>query len=169
MNIDGKMLFPLYILTPHECLKLISDLDNNKLEHINRGNAVYDRNILISTELAKIIHARLLQALPKEMMFGADVNTHFRFSKYRDGGYFDLHQDGFNQIENGKRSKYTLNIFLNTGFVGGQTEFYNDRKELVFRAEPQPGYGVLFDRAIWHRGNRVSGGYKYLLRTDICY
>jgi hypothetical protein len=147
----------------------IKKLDNDNLEHIDRGNAVYDRNILIDNDLARAIHARLLQYVPKEMMNGAEVNTHFRFSKYQDGGYFDIHQDGFNQTQSGKRSKYTLNIFLNTEFDGGQTEFYNDRKELVYQAVPKPGFGVLFDRAIWHRGNKVSKGYKYLLRTDICY
>ena len=51
---------------------------------------------------------------------------------------------------------------------GGETDFYEvDRKTLFYSVKPKPGRGGLFDSQIYHCGNKVTKGCKYLLRTDV--
>jgi predicted 2-oxoglutarate/Fe(II)-dependent dioxygenase YbiX len=95
------------------------------------------------------------------------LNESFRFSKYTDGGFFDTHQDAVNQDRHGRRSIMTVNIFLNSAFSGGETDFLYDNKILRTQAMPAAGRGAIFDQQIWHRGNKVTNGTKYMLRTDV--
>lgn len=156
------------LLTPDECNDLIKKLDTDSLELVDRGIAIYDRNMMLSKELSDKIYSRIIHLLPDDIKPIASVNEMFRFSKYREEGHFDIHRDGVNQDQYSKRSIMTINIFLNSGFKGGETDFLLDDKETLFiRAVPKTGRGAIFDRNIWHRGNKVNGGYKYLIRTDV--
>ena len=66
------------------------------------------------------------------------------------------------------RSCLTLNIFLNDDFEGGETDFlFDDKQTLRFSAKPKAGRAMLFYSQQYHRGNKVTKGEKYLLRTDI--
>lgn len=173
MEISGKFIRVVdNLLTETECLELIKQLDN-KLETVDRGIAIYDRSILKSDEWAKKIYERIFSYIPEEIRYNFGINNHFRFAKYHKNGHFDLHQDGFNQDDKGRRTIYTVNIFLNSEFKGGETDFLlDDKVTLAIRANPKAGRGVIFDRNIWHRGNYVDDlenkkCYKYLLRTDV--
>jgi len=101
------------LLTNNECKELITLLDN-KLETIDRGMAIYDRSIMKSQEWANKIYQRVYSLIPKDLQKDFGINNHFRFAKYHKNGHFDLHQDGFNQDESGRRTIYTINIFLNS-------------------------------------------------------
>lgn len=151
-------------LIPEECATFIRLLDTADLESVDRGSlASYDRATWINAEFADTIYERLKGLVPAETV---RCNEHFRFSKYRRGQEFNLHTDGMNYDKCGNESKYTVNIFLNSDFEGGETDFF--RKEAGFlRAKPMVGRAVLFDREILHRGNMILSGVKYLLRTDV--
>jgi hypothetical protein len=173
MEISGKFFRVINdLLSETECLELIKQLDN-KLEIVDRGIAIYDRSILKSDEWAKKIYDRIFNYIPEDLRYSFGINNHFRFAKYHKNGHFDLHQDGFNQDDKGRRTIFTINIFLNSEFKGGETDFLlDDRLTLAYRAIPKAGRGVIFDRNIWHRGNYVDNlenkeCYKYLLRTDV--
>ncbi len=43
----------------------------------------------------------------------------------------------------------------------------DDKKTLYFQAKPQSGRGALFEEKIWHRGNTVTSGRKYLFRAHV--
>lgn len=171
-TINGKYICVFdTLLSADECREFIALLDSpEKLSIQDRGIALYDRGLFISDEWAnrisnRIRHALPLQSLPENIC----INNHFRFSKYHDGGYFAMHQDGMNQNSQGYRTLFTVNIFLNDNeYEGGETDFfYDDKKTLTLRAIPKAGRGVVFHREIYHAGNLVKNGTKYLIRTDV--
>lgn len=85
-----------------------------------------------------------------------------RFYKYWPGQRFRMHKDGpWN--EDGLASKLTLLVYLNHGFVGGDTDFRQ------FRVAPRTGDALLFVHDTWHEGAAVEAGVKYALRSDVMY
>jgi hypothetical protein len=174
-TIDGRWMTVMDgILTAEECRHFISLLDKpEELQVIDSGFANYDRNMLVSAEWAAKIYERIKGVLPAEIVGQTGdlkteiyLNDHFRFSKYHPGQSFHIHRDGFNADGTGGRSFMTVNIFLNSDFLGGETAFYDGQRE-VLRAVPAPGRGAIFDGQIYHAGLEVREGYKYLLRTDL--
>lgn len=164
------------LLTADECTKLIHFFESQPTQHIDRvGFAEYERVEMDDPGLAQELWRRLKNIpdlqIPSSLHGGQTVglNEHFRFSKYHPGMEFDIHKDGVNQDRHGHRSAYTLNIFLNEDFEGGETDFFleNNRDSLRFSVTPQIGKAALFDAQQYHSGNRVTRGFKYLLRTDL--
>jgi hypothetical protein len=168
-SIEGKF-FTLVdnLLSADECKMFIDRFNRaDKLSTVDRSIAIYDRHVFRDDALAAVIFRRLYGTLPADMRDRVAINPYFRFSKYLENGFFDVHRDGVNQDEHGRRSICTVNIFLNAEFQGGETDFLNEARSLVRRASPSAGRAAVFDVNILHRGNKVTGGYKFLLRTDV--
>ena len=87
----------------------------------------------------------------------------FRFYRYDIGQQFDWHYDGPFTRPNGERSRLTFMIYLNDDFEGGQTSFKN------CTIVPKTGLALLFIPQIRHKGEPVTKGRKYVLRTDVMY
>jgi len=166
MNIEERFIQSIdNLLSPDECKHFIDLLDNDSLVDVERPDlAYYQRNIWINDAFADTIYNRIQSYLP---IGTKRCNEYFRFSKYVPGQEFRLHTDGTNMDRYGNHSKYTVNIFLNEGFMGGETDFFNYEGRPVFRAKPHVGRAMLFDREIYHCGRKVIVGTKYLLRTDV--
>lgn len=173
---DGRVLRIIDgLLTPEECERFIRVLDNEDLILVDRGDlATYQRGLWISEAFADELYRRLQPHLPADVR--AEVvrcNEYFRFSKYEAGQEFKLHTDGTNLDRLGNVSQYTVNIFLNSEFEGGETDFFQGVGSGHTggggntRALPLVGRAAVFDRGILHCGNRVISGVKYLLRTDL--
>lgn len=163
------------LLTEKECLSLIDYMETKNQHLVDRGTmAEYYRVEMDSPEIAKTLFDRIKDHIPRvynEMSLDY-LNDHFRFSKYHPGQEFKIHRDGFNIDSEGGQSIMTLNIFLNDQFKGGETDFFYDfddkEPELRYSAKPKPGRGCLFEGPqILHCGNKVTEGFKYLLRTDV--
>jgi prolyl 4-hydroxylase len=165
-NINGRFFIVVDdLLTPQECKGFIEKLNKEEdLEHVDRGIANYDRNVMIDGAFADVIYKRILPFLPAGTR---RCNEYFRFSKYVPGQEFQMHRDGFNQDRFGNRTKYTVNIFLGEDWEGGSTDFYNEDRKLVTKVTPKTGRAGIFDREILHSGAKVTKGIKYLLRTDV--
>ncbi|KAJ1558008.1 hypothetical protein HK096_004085 [Nowakowskiella sp. JEL0078] len=105
------------------------------------------------------------------------INPVFRFSKYLDGGHFSPHRDGGFVINDNLRSIFTILVFLNDGYVGGDTLFFNDNcksndtlEEIpCFRIVPKAGTALIFNHDCRHAGEKVVAGTKYIFRTDIIF
>lgn len=91
------------------------------------------------------------------------VNERLRFYRYDVGQQFDWHYDGYYQRENGERSQLTFMIYLNDDFSGGETTI--ERMDI----SPQKGMALVFVHQIIHKGQPVTSGRKYVLRTDVMY
>jgi len=158
------------IFTAQQCKSLIKIAENNGLEKIDRGIAIYHRVIIKNKDLADGIFKKIRHHLPQyfdgKKIIG--LNDVFRFSKYYVGEEFGVHYDRVNQDSFGNRSVMTLNIFLNDDFTGGETDFFIDSgNTLRYSAKPKAGRGALFDSFQYHCGNKIKSGIKYLIRTDV--
>jgi predicted 2-oxoglutarate/Fe(II)-dependent dioxygenase YbiX len=87
---------------------------------------------------------------------------HLRFYRYDPGQRFKMHKDG-PWTEHDRYSQLTMLVYLNDGFVGGQTKF----KEYEYT--PRTGDCLLFVHQLWHEGAAVIEGAKYVLRSDVMY
>lgn len=161
------------IFTENECQQIIDKYEKSLLENkvnrfVDNSEANYYR-IEINDDN---IYKRLIEKvkLPLEYngykIYGFLKNM--RLAKYETGGKFPIHQDAIFQDNFGRRSILTLNMFLNNNFTGGETTFLYDDKQFIYQiAKPLAGRAALFDREIYHKGNEVTNGYKYLLRTYV--
>ncbi|KAJ1562131.1 hypothetical protein HK096_001719 [Nowakowskiella sp. JEL0078] len=100
------------------------------------------------------------------------VNPMIRFSQYNPGGHFAIHRDGGFVIHDDLRSIFTILIFLNEGFEGGETIFYSDEvndqnSPLTF--VPTKGTALVFNHDCRHEGKTLISGSKFILRTDIMF
>jgi len=101
------------------------------------------------------------------------LNERLRLYRYDVGQQFDWHHDGYFQGPNGERSFFTFMVYLNDDFDGGATSFSDEGFGLstggVIRITPAKGMALLFHHPILHRGDPVTRGRKYVLRTDVMY
>jgi hypothetical protein len=100
------------------------------------------------------------------------VNERIRFYRYHPGQQFDWHTDGYYQRDNGERSFLTFMVYLNDAAVGGETSFSdNDRIPHFndFAVTPKTGLALFFTHRLLHKGQPVTEGCKYVLRTDVMY
>lgn len=112
------------------------------------------------------------------------LNERFRLAKYHPGARFGAHVDA-SFGRNDDQSLLTVNIYTNNvdEAHGGRTRFY--AASAAHRAEPGDGHVDLAARpeagtamvflqspqpeAPLHDGEVLTGGVKYLVRTDVMY
>ena len=99
------------------------------------------------------------------------ANPYVRLYRYEPGQRFKPHRDGSHEI-GPHRTDITCLVYLNSDFVGGETEFFpsgprqarTDNSKWVLH--PASGTAVVFHHSIWHAGAPVAEGTKYVLRVD---
>ena len=148
-----------------------------------------DRQVLHDEQLAERLLSRLGEKLPGgiECLLPDDpatdwrpegINERFRLCRYQPGQQFHIHQDGVHHRGAGCRSMLTFMIYLTDGddFEGGDTLFFasgpqagESASNLVARIRPRAGSLILFDHDIWHAGEEVTRGVKYVLRSDLLF
>jgi predicted 2-oxoglutarate/Fe(II)-dependent dioxygenase YbiX len=102
------------------------------------------------------------------------LNERLRLYRYDVGQQFDWHRDGHFERPNGERSMFTFMVYLNDDFQGGATSFGGDDSfgfatGGMLRMRPATGMALLFHHPVIHRGDPVTAGRKYVLRTDVMY
>ena len=101
------------------------------------------------------------------------LNSRIRVCRYLPNQYFNKHLDGVHYISEIKQSKLTFMIYLNgcEDFKGGRTLFFNSKEDdtIIGSYHPQQGDLIIFDHNLWHSGEIVQSGEKYILRSDIIY
>lgn len=133
-----------------------------QINHQFRNNT---RVILDDVERANDLWSRIPEYVPKTIgdWDVCGVNERLRFYRYDVGQQFDWHYDGCYERDNGERSHLTFMVYLNDGFDGGATTI--ERVNIA----PQRGMALFFIHQIRHKGQPVSLGRKYVLRTDVMY
>ncbi|XP_075108096.1 uncharacterized protein LOC107762755 [Nicotiana tabacum] len=118
------------------------------------------------------------------------LNPNIRFYRYKAGQRFGRHIDESVDIGEGKRTHYTLLIYLSGGsksktkddkdsqdslsetLVGGETVFYGPRNALVAEVPPTEGMALVHihgDKCMLHEARNVTKGIKYVLRSDVVF
>jgi hypothetical protein len=132
--------------------KLLQNIRNN--ERVIFESPAWVAQLWQRLETIKLpeLDGKVARALPKDL----------RFYKYVVNQRFKMHKDG-GWTEAGMSSKLTFMIYLNDGFVGGETDFRE------FKVTPKTGSALLFVHDTWHEGAAIIEGIKYVLRSDVLY
>ncbi|KAG5230600.1 2-oxoglutarate and Fe(II)-dependent oxygenase superfamily protein [Salix suchowensis] len=119
------------------------------------------------------------------------LNPNIRFYRYKVGQRFGRHIDESVNLGDGKRTHYTLLIYLSGAakaktktdpksqkdsssepLVGGETVFYGSRNSVVADVAPVEGMALLHihgDKCMLHEARNVTKGVKYIFRSDVCF
>ncbi|XP_048326464.2 uncharacterized protein LOC107414416 [Ziziphus jujuba] len=118
------------------------------------------------------------------------LNPNIRFYRYKVGQRFGRHIDESVDIGEGKRTHYTLLIYLSGGtpkgknnvknpkdsssdhLLGGETVFYGSRNGVVAEVAPTEGMALLHihgDKCMLHEARNVTKGVKYVFRSDVAF
>jgi hypothetical protein len=146
------------VLSPDECAALVARIEalGPTVAPVSRAEgAVVDlgtrsnaRVIFDDVELAARLLARVRARVPEELM-GMRVtgaNERFRGYRYHPGQRFAPHYDGSFIRTETERSLYTLMVYLNEGFSGGETALLDLEETVV----PRTGTALLFQHPILH-------------------
>ncbi|XP_059629391.1 uncharacterized protein LOC132271902 [Cornus florida] len=119
------------------------------------------------------------------------LNSNIRLYRYKVSQRFGRHIDESVDLGEGKRTHYTLLIYLSGGvkpkskndlsnpqdsssetLVGGETVFYGPRNGIVAEVPPTEGMALLHihgDKCMLHEARNVTKGVKYVLRSDVVF
>jgi hypothetical protein len=149
----------------------VNDQARNNLRVIVEDRGLADR---LWRRIATVVDPR------HDGLVAAGVNWRFRIYRYQVGHYFRPHYDRRDELPGGAgTTRFSLMIYLNQGFGGGDTVFYEDKRgrgssrkrnnKVLHRVTPRTGMGLAFDHDVLHEGAEVTDGIKYAVRTDLYY
>jgi len=138
----------------------------NGKQVINKQVRNNERHLFLDENLAKHLWRRLKPVFPEQIgdSIPIGLNEMFRIYKYTKGQRFKTHRDGSFKRNENEYSLYSLIIYLNTNFEGGETSFRN-----LFSVIPESGKALLFAHPLRHEGKEILEGVKYVLRTDVMF
>lgn len=131
------------------------------VENVRNNNRILFKN----QQLASSIWEKIGNYVPAKIgnSYAIGLNELFRFYKYESGQQFKRHTDESYIRNENEASYYTLLIYLNEDYQGGETIF----DQLSIKVTT--GMALWFLHALPHEGAAVTEGVKYVLRTDIMY
>ncbi|AUC16463.1 hypothetical protein BTO06_15470 [Tenacibaculum sp. SZ-18] len=170
------------------CNALITKNKNSFLQATTHYPVSYrnnERQVIDDYELSDYLFSTIKDFIPVNISVKAisdkeigswklkKLNSKIRFCRYLPNQYFHKHLDGVFYLSSYEQSKLTFMIYLNgcDEFEGGRTLFFNskDNDDIIASYKPVKGDLLIFDHNIWHSGERVESGEKYVLRSDIIY
>ncbi|CAF1218077.1 unnamed protein product [Adineta ricciae] len=167
------------LFTKEECDNLLNSERKASFQKAISNYPTYYRNndrlVIDDSQLSAYLFDKIKSHLPDhiENWTLAELNTRLRFCKYNANQYFHRHLDGIHYVSTTKQSKLTFMIYLNNAeeFEGGRTVFYKtkDSTDIWASYVPQQGDVMIFDHNLWHEGEEVTNGEKFVLRSDILY
>ena len=172
-----------------ECEALLNPEIKNSFQKANSNYPTYYRNndrfVIDDDALADQLFQKVKPYLPTTIEINnaipaengiwqlKELNTRLRFCKYSANQYFHRHLDGIHYRSETVQSKLTFMIYLNsaTEFKGGRTLFFKTKETSEIWASyiPKQGDLIVFDHNVWHEGEVLSEGEKFVLRSDILY
>ena len=98
------------------------------------------------------------------------LNERLRFYRYGVGQRFFIHRDGYFKRSDDELSLLTFLVYLTDDVSGGETLLVTGAAPGgSMRVAPQAGLALLFQHDTLHEGATVTGGRKYVLRSDVMY
>jgi hypothetical protein len=172
-----------------ECEELLNtDIRNSFQKAISNYPTYYrnnDRFVTDNDTLANQLFEKVKPYLPETIEVNStiqaengvwhlkELNSRIRFCKYSANQYFHRHLDGVHYRDGTTQSKLTFMIYLNsaTEFEGGRTLFFRTKEteEIWASYIPKQGDLIVFDHNVWHEGEVLTQGEKFVLRSDILY
>lgn len=168
------------LLSPSECQEIIEKQEPFLIPTSGAYSSRL-RHMYFDTKLSEILWDRLEQFYGSKQVVDEEgqtwkashLNTFLRFCKYNPGGVFGPHHDGRRMMTVDQQSFMTVNIYLSTvpSLHGGATRVLdeNDKNSVIGRVQPLEGMASVFRDSLFHDGEALKDGVKYLLRTDIIF
>lgn len=165
------------VMSPGECAELIAEIDRRGPEAApvttSRGPVMMpdvrnnERVMIEDDALAAKLFARVADVMPARLFARRPVgaNERFRCYRYQPGQQFAMHRDGAFRRSDREKSELTFMVYLNEGFGGGGTKFYDQDVTAV----PKTGTALFFQHRLLHEGSVVTSGVKYVLRSDVMF
>lgn len=118
------------------------------------------------------------------------LNPNIRFYRYKTGQRFGRHIDESVDLGEGRRTQYTLLVYLSgnssskvkdsssnqdssvQSLIGGETVFYDHRQGVVAEVAPVEGMALLHihgAKCMLHEARAVTKNIKYVLRSDVAF
>lgn len=177
------------LFSKSECEQLLNlEIKNSFQKAISNYPTYYrnnDRFVMDNAILAKQLFEKVKPYLPVRIEINSTINAEngvwylkelndrLRFCKYSANQYFHRHLDGVHYRNDTTQSKLTFMIYLNsaTEFEGGRTLFFKTKEtdEIWASYIPKQGDLIVFDHNVWHEGEVLTQGEKFVLRSDILY
>ena len=182
------------VFSQEECARLLNSAEEAGFGTTNYNQSYRGNLRLITTDaaLTERLWERIKAFVPSKMTdkWGSEwvavgLNERCRLSKYYPGDRFQMHEDAQYIKSDKVRSHFTVNIYMNGGFEGGQTRFYYPPTEedpitgrwikgdVQCAVVPAPGRCLIFrqppEAHLLHDGEELGSGVKYLLRSDVMY
>lgn len=153
------MLRQLQILTPEEVTEasqLLSELEFGDPGNLHPGQtsteAIRDQN---AVKLGRLAVAGLERdRIYKNFVLGRQIDR-WLISKTEVGQEFRVHQD------NPEVGEYSVSVFLNDDFEGGELCVKPDHE--VFTFKPKAGTAIVYDIGLPHRVAPVTKGTRYVM------
>jgi WD40 repeat protein len=172
-----------------ECEQLLNSEIKNSFQKALSNYPTYYRNndrfVIDNDDLANQLFEKVKPYLPETIEINStiqaengvwhlkELNNRLRFCKYSANQYFHRHLDGVHYRNDTTQSKLTFMIYLNsaTEFEGGRTLFFKTKETNDIWASyiPKQGDLIVFDHNVWHEGEVLTQGEKFVLRSDILY
>jgi prolyl 4-hydroxylase len=131
------------------------------------------RCILDSAGFADRLWRRIQHGIVQRLPMGLvakRLNERLRILKYAPGDMFVKHRDGNYMTPDGKEiSQYTVLVYLNDGYEGGYTTYYNTADGPGVPVIPKKGSVVIQHQSCLHSVPPLVSGIKYALRTEVMY
>ena len=116
----------------------------------------------------------LKQANKEQFHYDLEFFQAIQFAEYKNGGFYDWHQDASEPDAKNHQRKLSLTFVLSDPdtFEGGELQFWNgtrpmlnhmskDEQELTKNDLQAQGSMVIFDSRDWHRVTPVTKGVRY--------
>lgn len=154
-------------LTHDECNYFIELIKNkNAPSFTNTGNFINKK--WTDLELSNKFYNRLMD-ITNDTNF-LRPNNLIMAGYYQKEKSFGIHTDTglYYNTELNQKSRWTLLIYLNDNFDGGETVFYDTNTwNKVCEIKPKIGKALLFDIDLWHSGSPIVDGEKYWIGCEI--
>jgi Rps23 Pro-64 3,4-dihydroxylase Tpa1-like proline 4-hydroxylase len=167
-EISGKQLYIVdNVLTSDECADIIRRAEESGyLARAPDVRSSYHRAVFADSHILERLLYAITPHLPDSLVGCAVIGDEVRYNKYNAGDFIAIHLDGINMSRR-MQNALTVNVYLNDGFGGGETVFYDDERNEVLRIAPRVGCAVLFEPNIYHAGAVVTAGEKKIMRACV--
>jgi len=172
------------LLSENECCSLLKTAEEHGYGATNYAKSYRGNLRLITTDnsLTEAMWHRLQPLVPPTLSLdghlwdACGLNECWRLAKYYPGDRFGTHCDACFDRSADEMSMLTVNIYMNEGFDGGSTRFYDDHRAdstPAFSVKPRRGLCLLFrqppGKSYYHDGEELRSDVKYLFRSDVMY
>ena len=158
-------------------LKKASILDYNEKSSIDNPD-IRKTSVYFITErdnkINELVWGFLREANKIQFHYALEYFQAVQFAEYKNGGFYDWHQDGTGLDVSGEIRKLSLTLVLSDpdNFEGGELQFYNGGRSMedIFgemegkRAKDDikaQGTVIVFDSRDWHRITPVTRGIRH--------